>query len=186
KLYQKCRFYTSGRLDYKPSFSLVPDTEHHAPLSQLPMNCPGCGAFTQNLDPGAAGFYSATRTMKLFRSQGNAFRTHKSGEETKIFQTALANADEDVLKGLGLDLGSISAGRSSKCLVNYSRITNQYSDAQPKPAAPFCDRCHNLQHHNSGVSIHHPSIQAIRQTIWESPHKHNHIYHVLDAADFPL
>lgn len=34
--------------------------------------------------------------------------------------------------------------------------------------------------------MHHPPTEAIHDTILESPHKYNHIYHVLDAADFPL
>lgn len=54
------------------------------------------------------------------------------------------------------------------------------------PLPPLCDRCHKLLHHSHGVSIHHPSMDSIRDTIWESPHRYNHIYHVLDAADFPL
>ena len=51
---------------------------------------------------------------------------------------------------------------------------------------PVCDRCHKLKHHHSGQSIRHPSIQSIQDTILESPHKYNHIYHVVDAADFPM
>ncbi|KAI9844554.1 MAG: hypothetical protein M1837_005513 [Sclerophora amabilis] len=51
---------------------------------------------------------------------------------------------------------------------------------------PVCDRCHHLLHHHVGVSIDHPSLESIQETIDESPHKYNHIYHVLDAADFPL
>jgi len=51
---------------------------------------------------------------------------------------------------------------------------------------PVCDRCHNLKHHEVGVSIHHPSIHSIQDTIFESPYKYNHVYHVLDAADFPM
>ena len=53
-------------------------------------------------------------------------------------------------------------------------------------ADPVCDRCHKLKHHHSGQSIQHPSIQSIQDTILESPHKYNHIYHVVDAADFPM
>jgi len=56
-------------------------------------------------------------------------------------------------------------------------------ETQPQP---ICDRCHNLLHHHQGVPIYHPSIQSIQSIIEESPHKHNHIYHILDAADFPL
>ena len=51
---------------------------------------------------------------------------------------------------------------------------------------PLCDRCHTLKHHETGVSIHHPSIQSIEDTIFESPYKYNHVYHVVDAADFPM
>ena len=51
---------------------------------------------------------------------------------------------------------------------------------------PVCDRCHKLRHHQTGVSIHHPSIESIQDTISESPYKYNHIYHVIDAADFPM
>jgi genetic interactor of prohibitins 3, mitochondrial len=53
-------------------------------------------------------------------------------------------------------------------------------------STPLCDRCHKLLHHRSGVSINHPSIESIQNTILESPHKYNHIYHVIDAADFPM
>jgi hypothetical protein len=41
-------------------------------------------------------------------------------------------------------------------------------------------------HHQTGVSIHHPSIKSIQDTIFESPHKYNHVYHIIDAADFPM
>ena len=58
------------------------------------------------------------------------------------------------------------------------------SPSSPKP--PVCNRCHYLRHQSMGTSIVHPSTQSIRQMIEESPHKRNHIYHVVDAADFPL
>lgn len=51
---------------------------------------------------------------------------------------------------------------------------------------PVCDRCHGLLHHRTGTSIDHPSLHSIRDTIFQSSYKSNHIYHVIDAADFPL
>lgn len=51
---------------------------------------------------------------------------------------------------------------------------------------PICNRCHDLLHHNTGAPIEHPTLNSIHDIISESPHKYNHIYHVLDAADFPL
>ena len=52
--------------------------------------------------------------------------------------------------------------------------------------APVCDRCHELIYQSRGVSIAHPPIDAIADSIAESPFRHNHVFHVLDAADFPL
>jgi hypothetical protein len=34
--------------------------------------------------------------------------------------------------------------------------------------------------------MYHPTVETLRETIEESPHKYNHIYHVIDAADFPM
>ncbi|RMZ76993.1 hypothetical protein DV738_g4608, partial [Chaetothyriales sp. CBS 135597] len=51
---------------------------------------------------------------------------------------------------------------------------------------PVCDRCHDLLHNHRGTSIAHPRIEDIADSIAESPYSHNHVYHVLDAADFPM
>lgn len=51
---------------------------------------------------------------------------------------------------------------------------------------PVCNRCHDLLHHHAGVPTVHPTLQSIQEIIAESPYKYNHIYHVVDAADFPL
>ncbi|ETN43487.1 uncharacterized protein HMPREF1541_02646 [Cyphellophora europaea CBS 101466] len=53
-------------------------------------------------------------------------------------------------------------------------------------SVPHCDRCHDLVHSSRGTSIDHPSIENIADSVAESPHKRNHVYHVLDAADFPM
>lgn len=55
-----------------------------------------------------------------------------------------------------------------------------------EPATPLCDRCHNLIHHHVGNPIYHPSIESLHETLEESPYKYNHVYHVVDAADFPM
>ncbi|EXJ54413.1 hypothetical protein A1O7_09752 [Cladophialophora yegresii CBS 114405] len=51
---------------------------------------------------------------------------------------------------------------------------------------PTCDRCHYLVHDSRGVPIAHPSVEAIADSIAESPFARNHVYHVVDAADFPM
>ena len=67
--------------------------------------------------------------------------------------------------------------RTNSCIASQKPTT--------KPS-PICNRCHDLTHHHAGVSVIHPTIKSISEIIAESPHKYNHIYHVLDAADFPL
>ena len=50
----------------------------------------------------------------------------------------------------------------------------------------MCNRCHHLTHNSTGTPVVHPSLQSLQDIISESPYRYNHIYHVLDAADFPL
>lgn len=136
---------------------------HHVstpPAPTLPLSCPGCGAPSQTVDPDAAGYYSASRKAV------KAYLTPTSEREDRVFQQAVQNLD-----------------RSLK-----EQLAGPEDDPVPQAAtpSPICDRCHNLLNHASGVPIHHPSLDSIEQTIAESPYKHNHIYHVLDAADFPM
>lgn len=49
-----------------------------------------------------------------------------------------------------------------------------------------CDRCHDLIHHNKAVAAPKPDILAIRDYLKESPYKDNRVYHIIDAADFPM
>lgn len=91
--------------------------------------------------------------------------------ESEMFKRVLGTADSALLSQMGL--GDASS-HDSKASVIRPIIT------------PVCNRCHDLTHHNTGVSVIHPTIQSIQKIISESPYKYNHIYHVLDAADFPL
>lgn len=55
-----------------------------------------------------------------------------------------------------------------------------------KAPVQICDRCHDLLHHNKAVPAISPTMESLRAYLDESPHKHNRIYHVVDAADFPM
>lgn len=145
----------------------------------LPQSCPGCGAYTQNIKKDEPGFYSTNRkTVKLFLNQGGPVAEASGHAET--FDEVIRHADQSVLAKLGLH----EPENTFKPLGDGRRSTgNAQSDGVP---TPVCDRCHHLIHHHTGVSVTHPTLQSIREIISESPHKHNHVYHVLDAADFPL
>lgn len=124
---------------------------------KLPVVCPGCGAPSQTVEEDAAGYYGNKRRKR------DAAQL-KQKEDDELFQQALKSG------ALGAHTGAV------------------VEDAKPRneDAIPICDRCHHLHHNGVGTSIIHPSMQSIQAIIEESPHKHNHIYHVIDAADFPM
>ncbi|KAI7546440.1 hypothetical protein D0864_10947 [Hortaea werneckii] len=127
----------------------------------LPTVCPGCGAHSQTVDPQSPGFYNAKRAQKA------AEKEQARKEADDVFNAAL-QAGELSNSPPQHDTRSLQRGMSSRA------------------ANPQCDRCIDLHHQSRGQSIIHPSMQSIQAIIEESPHKHNHIYHVLDAADFPM
>ncbi|KAE9375444.1 hypothetical protein N431DRAFT_542972 [Stipitochalara longipes BDJ] len=133
-------------------------------LEKLPQQCPGCGALSQTADQNAPGFYTPTRkSIRKYLEEGCSLR--KSAED-EIVKAALENA-------ASVDTGIKMEDTSVPIIVKDKAI-------------PLCDRCHKLKNHETGASIHHPSIQSIQDTIFESPFKYNHVYHVIDAADFPM
>lgn len=134
----------------------------------LPQSCPGCGALTQESEPDQAGYYSASRRIvkRWLRKQ-----------------RALARAS------------NVDAGQEPEEELEEDNAENddsQEPQEQEESTAgsiirtPLCDRCHDLTHNSRGHSIAHPTIDSIADSIAESPFKRNHIYHVIDAADFPM
>lgn len=124
---------------------------------KLPLVCPGCGAHSQTVDKDAAGYYGEKRRKR------DAAQI-KQKEEDDIFAQALQSG---ALKDHGDEV---------------------VTETKPMDEDPvqICDRCHLLLHNGIGSPIIHPSMQSIQAIIEESPHEHNNIYHVLDAADFPM
>ncbi|CZT44206.1 uncharacterized protein RSE6_04344 [Rhynchosporium secalis] len=131
-------------------------------IEKLPKQCAGCGALSQTVDTEGAGFYTLTR--KSVRGFTEGVTTPGLSPEDKVVKAALERAG---VEAASLNLGGLDAP------VTIAET-------------PVCDRCHKLKHHETGASIHHPSMQSIQDTIFESPHKYNHVYHVIDAADFPM
>lgn len=73
-------------------------------LLSLPLQCPGCGAFTQNTAPENAGYYSTSRkSVKTFLAQCRASQSHERQSEAEIFDQVLGNTDESLLQSLGLN-----------------------------------------------------------------------------------
>lgn len=140
------------------------------PVRTLPVQCAGCGALSQTGVPDQPGYYDLDR--RAVRTYlGLVKEEHRQSSEDAVLQDALQNRGE-LLEQLGL--------------ANASLPRRPRAESSETPDVPFCDRCHNLIHHHTGTPIYHPTMEAIRETIQESPYKYNHVYHVLDAADFPM
>lgn len=119
------------------------------------------------LDKKEAGYYNIDRGAVRAYLNWDSGKIQAATQEDDVYSKALKDANPELLK----ELGMLDAATITKAL---------------SPDTPVCDRCHNLIHHSVGTPIHHPTVESIQQTIAESPHRRNHIYHVLDAADFPM
>ena len=140
------------------------------PVRTLPVQCAGCGALSQTAVPDEAGYFNLDRrAVKAYL--GLVKEEQRQSSEDEILQDVLQNRGH-LLEQLGL--------------ANVALPQRPKVESSETPDVPFCDRCHNLIHHHTGTPIYHPTIEAIRETIQESPYKYNHVYHVLDAADFPM
>lgn len=147
------------------------------PVRQLPVQCHGCGALSQTKLSDSAGFYDLNRkAVKAFL--GLLKEEPRRRAQDDIVQASLRSLNEDQLKYLGINPDAL-APKEPKDEITLPSTPDE-------PEVPLCERCHNLVHHHTGASIYHPTIEAIRDTISESPYKYNHVYHVIDAADFPM
>ncbi|KAK5207847.1 hypothetical protein LTR41_006359 [Exophiala xenobiotica] len=143
-----------------------PSNSLHNP-KRLPVSCPGCGALTQEVDPGEAGYYTRSRKNVKTYLRSSDPEAPSKGQEDGGTETAD-----------GIVPGSEDAVRQQN--------EDQVPEAQQALLPPVCDRCHSLIHEARGNPIAHPSIEDIADSIAESPFSRNHVYHVLDAADFPM
>ncbi|KAF1851975.1 uncharacterized protein K460DRAFT_351831 [Cucurbitaria berberidis CBS 394.84] len=175
------KFSTSGRAQHSATATLhsadaiesLPLNAHSANTPptrrSLPRACPGCGAPTQIYDKREAGYYNIDRKVIREYLEWDPNTVQAATKEDDIYSKALQQASPELLKELRIE-----------------EHAAEVPDEDQSPQTPVCDRCHKLVHHHVGTPIHHPTVESIQQTIAESPHRRNHIYHVVDAADFPL
>lgn len=147
------------------------------PVRALPLQCHGCGALSQTIVPNEAGYYDLSRkAVKQYLGVLEEKRVNRPPrQDENVVEQVLKTVDVEALEKQGIHLKSLLPEKPPE--------TASTPDAD-KP--PLCDRCHYLVHHSTGNSIYHPSVESLRDTIEESPYKYNHVYHVLDAADFPM
>ncbi|KAJ5088829.1 hypothetical protein N7456_012445 [Penicillium angulare] len=155
----------------------------------LPICCPGCGAFTQTIEPEEPGYYGGGRrqTRKLLARRKN--EADKEASEVAVKEAL--DTDE-----IPLETSSVEDGLSGEPIVPKPSQDGALPDDVITPPSPssqsesrtshVCDRCHDLIHHNKTFSAPKPSIVSIREYLDESPHREDRVYHVIDAVDFPM
>ncbi|KAI2642184.1 hypothetical protein GGS21DRAFT_487041 [Xylaria nigripes] len=145
----------------------------------LPKQCRGCGALSQTSRPNQAGYFDLSRKAVQkylgLDERPESHRSEHSLREEEFYKEVLSTLDPEALEKQGVDVQALGFGPAP--------VENR---PQAPPKKPLCDRCHYLIHNHTGESIYHPSIESIHDTLLESPYKYNHVYHVLDAADFPM
>jgi genetic interactor of prohibitins 3, mitochondrial len=158
----------------------LPDArQKDGPLS-LPTSCPGCGALTQETHKSEAGFYSRSR---------KAVRTYLRQGKSQTVEDAQKLEENNKTPETQLDDASALERKQGPEPAQLSHAAEPGRDSSHKASTaplPLCDRCHDLIYNSRGIPIAHPSIESLADSIAESPFRQNHVYHVLDAADFPL
>ncbi|RDW94067.1 uncharacterized protein DSM5745_01389 [Aspergillus mulundensis] len=142
----------------------------------LPVCCPGCGAYSQTVEPNEPGYYGKFRkqTRKLLsEAQKESLEEPATQDAAFTVQQAVDNPEP------------APRLRQKAVIEDAADTVSQYLEKSQSPVQ-VCDRCHDLLHHNKAVSAVSPTIHSIGAYLDESPHKRNRIYHIIDAADFPM
>ncbi|KAF4267775.1 hypothetical protein KXV68_006670 [Aspergillus fumigatus] len=153
----------------------------------LPVCCPGCGAYAQTVEPNEPGYYGKTRKhvrKLILESQRAAKDRPGSGEEETDLRSEAEKAASTILKLVDSEV-PIPKAKHGAMLQEAATTASHFLEKSRAPAQ-VCDRCHDLIHHNKAVSVPTPTIYSIQEYLKESPHRDNRIYHVIDAADFPM
>lgn len=156
-----------------PSSPTPPKKLHRQQL--LPVSCPGCGALTQDVEAEAAGYYSFNRKAVKDHVKRQRVQYRQALDEKEWIKEDVTHPDND--------RGTQKIRRKVVVLQDEEAVQEHEPEQSLLPA---CDRCHALKHDSKGESIAHPTIENIADSIAESPFSKNHIYHVVDAADFPM
>ncbi|PYI11561.1 hypothetical protein BO78DRAFT_332617 [Aspergillus sclerotiicarbonarius CBS 121057] len=153
----------------------------------LPVCCPGCGAYAQTVEPNEAGYYGKTRkqTRKLLSETQQVIEGQDEGSGVKAAGEKAADKIQKYLDLTEVEGEGAPRPKFGASLVKAADTAGRYLEKSKAPVQ-VCDRCHDLLHHNKAVPAVSPTMDSLRAYLDESPHKHNRIYYVVDAADFPM
>ncbi|EWC47661.1 hypothetical protein DRE_03281 [Drechslerella stenobrocha 248] len=176
--------------------------------SVKPKFCPGCGAesHSDSNRKHEAGYYGPEDRMPAPKDQTRevldaVYRSalvNMSPEVKELMREAnMAEAPPAESVGEGAadpppeaDSEVLEVSKAEKWLssldVGDSRLKELNLDMPLRPQV-CCSRCRNLAHHEKLLSeVPDANFGSVARAISKSPFKRIHIYHVVDAADFPL
>ncbi|KAF7551954.1 hypothetical protein G7046_g7568 [Stylonectria norvegica] len=170
-----------------------PVIQDTVPTRRLPLMCSGCGAFSQSTDAQQLGHFDLESKRVKNWMHPKVYEPRLAKDEDHLVDEVLKSLDKSKLEELGLSPSVMVGGEESLGTVapNTGKMKPTSTPEPLANKAPVCDRCHNLQHYSTTsdtakLTMYHPTVESLRETIEESPHKYNHIYHIIDAADFPM
>ncbi|KAJ6189697.1 hypothetical protein N7519_004605 [Penicillium mononematosum] len=149
----------------------------------LPVCCPGCGAFSQTVEENEPGYYGTSR--KQIRK---LLAVRKGAIADKIIQQneAISTEGDELSAQQDDTIEEAVPPKPIQAFPDEAIDPENNFIGSPGRITEVCDRCHDLIHHNKAVSSPKPTILSIRNYLEESPHRHNRVYHIIDAADFPM
>ena len=138
----------------------------------LPDSCPGCGALSQDIEPGSAGYYDRSwRAVRQYLHKRQRFAVSVDSAPT------IVESDHP-----GID----SQSHIDPSKFFESSLEKAQSLVAEHIPIPLCNRCHDLAYNSKGTPIVHPTLDSLADSLFDSPFRRNHVFHILDAADFPM
>ncbi|KAJ5476696.1 hypothetical protein N7475_002425 [Penicillium sp. IBT 31633x] len=181
------KFHSDLRTQCRCFSTTFPRREQPAvePLAEsLPVCCPGCGAFSQTVEANEPGYYGTSRKSirKLLAARKGAIESKLDAANKSSHEEGVVAAEQnDSIEGAVPPKPTQDGAFPEEAIEPENNFLGS-----PAQITQICDRCHDLIHHNKAVASPKPTILSIRNYLEESPYKHNRVYHIIDAADFPM
>lgn len=126
------------------------------PPRKLPLNCSGCGAFTQTTDPQQLGYYDTTakRVRTWLKPKKNKLHD-KEIEENQVVDDVLKSMDSSQLTALGFDRSNLVVDEAQSelgsrmclfcCVLGSSKLMINFRDRAKAPLVRSVSRLDTLQ-----------------------------------------
>lgn len=93
--------------------------------------------------------------------------------------------EEDAEKSAEEEFKSVKPQKDD--LEEIAEAAEELEELKSQAPPPVCIRCHSMIHYHRAPPLpSYPTLDTLTNLLQSSPHKRNHIYHLIDAADLPM